>query len=192
MERIILPVPGDFMIPKLVNCFWDRIVSWKLRRESPVRVVIPMAPWEVWVSTWVAGVAIYRPSKTPLTAAKSSVYFWAFSNSSGSVGSIRRLRTSLLRAKAVIYSSAESTYSSMIAALDSTASVIWLVISFLTMEAVLVDTMIQSSSIPIRVMAVMIIPMRAASFLFTRNFIKAPPKKKVLGLLNAAACTPKG
>ena len=65
----------------------------------------------------------------------------------------------------------------MMAALDSTASVIWLVMSFLTMEAVLVDTTSQSSTIPNRVIAVVIMPMRVASFLFSRNFIALLRKK---------------
>ena len=51
MERIMLPVPGDFMMPELVSSRRVRMVSWKVFRESPSRVVIPMAPWEVWVST---------------------------------------------------------------------------------------------------------------------------------------------
>lgn len=72
----------------------------------------------------------------------------------------------------VIYSSAESTYSLIIAALDSTASVIWLVISPLTIEAALVDTTSQSSIIPIKVIIVVITPIRVASYLFSINLIK--------------------
>ena len=173
----MLPVPGDFMIPRFVSCCSDRMVSWNVFRESPSRVVIPMAPWDVCVSTWVTGVAIYRPSKMPLTEANSSVYFWAFSTSSGFSGSRRRSRTWRPRANAVTYSSTEATYSLMMAALDSTASVIWLVISFLTMEAVLEDTTTQSRDIPARVMIVVIIPMRVASLLFARNFMNRPPEK---------------
>ena len=66
----------------------------------------------------------------------------------------------------------------MIAARASTASVIWLVILPLTIEAVLVDTISQSSSIPAIVMAVVMMPMRVASLLFARDFINSPPQKK--------------
>ncbi len=69
----MLPVPGDFMMPRLVSSRRARMVSWKVRKESPERVVIPTAEGEVWVKTWVLGVAIYSPSKTPFTAAKFSV-----------------------------------------------------------------------------------------------------------------------
>ena len=54
----MLPVPGDFMIPKFVSPRWERIVLRKVSSESPVRVVMPIAPLEVWVRTRVAGVAI--------------------------------------------------------------------------------------------------------------------------------------
>ena len=57
----------------------------------------------------------------------------------------------------------------MIAALDSTASVIWLVMLLLTIEAARLDTTNQSSSMPAKVIAVVIILMRVASLLFTRN-----------------------
>ncbi len=60
----------------------------------------------------------------------------------------------------------------MIAALDSTASVIWLVMLLLTIEAARLDTTNQSNSMPAKVIAVVIILMRVASFLFTRNFIR--------------------
>ena len=46
---IMLPVPGDFIIPRLVSSGEARIVSWNSSKESPVRVVMPMAPWEVCV-----------------------------------------------------------------------------------------------------------------------------------------------
>ena len=52
----------------------------------------------------------------------------------------------------------------IMAALDSTASVIWFVISFLTIDAALVDTISHSSNIPTRVIAVVIILIRVASF----------------------------
>ena len=52
----------------------------------------------------------------------------------------------------------------MIEALDSTASIIWLVILFFTMEETRLDTMTQSSSIPVKVMTVVIMPIRVASF----------------------------
>ncbi len=64
----------------------------------------------------------------------------------------------------------------MMAALDSTVSVIWLVISFLTMEEALADTMIQSRSIPVRIMVVVVMPIRVASFWFVRNFINFLPQ----------------
>ena len=51
MDKIILPVPGDSIMPRLVSDRVARMVSWKDFSESPVRVVMPMAPWEVWVST---------------------------------------------------------------------------------------------------------------------------------------------
>jgi hypothetical protein len=51
MERIMLPVPGERMIPRFVSSLWAKIVSWKDCRESPDRVVIPTASWEVWVRT---------------------------------------------------------------------------------------------------------------------------------------------
>ncbi len=51
----------------------------------------------------------------------------------------------------------------MMEALDSTASVIWFVMSFLTIAAMLLDTVNQSSSIPARVMAVVMMLMRVAS-----------------------------
>ena len=33
----------------------DRIVSWKVFSDSPSRVVMPIAPWEVCVRTYVSG-----------------------------------------------------------------------------------------------------------------------------------------
>ena len=51
MERIMLPVPGDFMIPRLVNLGWASIVLRNSSKDSPLRVVIPIASCEVWVST---------------------------------------------------------------------------------------------------------------------------------------------
>ena len=80
MERIMLPVPGDFMIPRFVSSCPARIVFWNSFKDSPDRVVIPMALWDVWVRMYVEGVAMYKPSKMPLTAAKSSVYCCAFFN----------------------------------------------------------------------------------------------------------------
>ena len=59
----------------------------------------------------------------------------------------------------------------MMAALDSTASVIWLVMSFLTMSEPLSDTVRHSRSIPARVMHVVMMPIRVASLRFTRNFM---------------------
>ena len=76
----------------------------------------------------------------------------------------------------------------MMDARDSTASVIWLVMSLLTMAAVLVDTTIQSSSIPARVMAVVMMPMREASRLLIRNFIKISSAEKGFG--NGPLCLP--
>ncbi len=58
MDKIMLPVPGDFMMPRSVSCCWARIVSWRVFKGSPDRVVMPMAPWEVWVRTWVSGAAM--------------------------------------------------------------------------------------------------------------------------------------
>lgn len=43
MEMIMLPVPGDSMIPRLVSCGLDRMVSRNTSSESPFRVVMPMA-----------------------------------------------------------------------------------------------------------------------------------------------------
>ena len=40
----MLPVPGDFIIPRFVSCRWERMESWKDFKESPDRVVMPMAP----------------------------------------------------------------------------------------------------------------------------------------------------
>ena len=140
---------------------------------------MPIASFEVCVKTKVSGVAMYKPSKMPLTEAKSSVYCCAFFKSAESVGRISSSRTSLPKAKADIYSSAEATYSLMMAALDSTASVIWLVMSFLTIEAVFVDTMNQSRDIPANVIAVVRMPMRVTSFLLARNFINSPPIIKI-------------
>ena len=51
IDKIMLPVPGDFMMPRLVSSRVARMVSRKVFRESPDRVVMPMAPWEVWVRT---------------------------------------------------------------------------------------------------------------------------------------------
>nr|WP_304956941.1 hypothetical protein [uncultured Acetatifactor sp.] len=58
MESIMLPVPGDFMMPELVSCSWARMVFRNSSRDSPDRVVIPMAYCEVWVRTYVSGVAM--------------------------------------------------------------------------------------------------------------------------------------
>ena len=41
--RIMLPVPGDFMIPRLVSFCSAKIVSRNVCSESPVRVVMPTA-----------------------------------------------------------------------------------------------------------------------------------------------------
>lgn len=54
----MLPVPGDFMMPELVSCSWARMVFRNSSRDSPDRVVIPMAYCEVWVRTYVSGVAM--------------------------------------------------------------------------------------------------------------------------------------
>ncbi len=105
----MLPVPGDFIIPKFVSSWLAKMVSWNASRESPVLVVMPTASGEVWVKTKVSGVAMYKPSNTPLKAAKSSVYCCARCNSFGSSGSSKRSRTWLPKAKAFIYSSAEAT-----------------------------------------------------------------------------------
>ena len=64
----------------------------------------------------------------------------------------------------------------MMEALDSTASGIWLVISFLTVEEALAHKLIQSRSIPVRIMVVVVMPIRVASFWFVRNFINFPPQ----------------
>ena len=98
----MLPVPGDFMMPRFVSSRRERMVSWNVLSDSPFRVVIPMASGEVCVRTYVSGVAIYRPSKMPLTAANSSVYFWALARSRGSSGCSRSSRTSPPRAKAAM------------------------------------------------------------------------------------------
>ena len=79
----------------------------------------------------------------------------------------------------VEYSEPEATYSLIMAARDSTASVIWLVMSLFTTEAALLDTTSQSSSIPISVIAVVMIPIRVASFLFSKNRINTPPLDKI-------------
>lgn len=57
------------MIPRLVSCGCARIVFWNSVKESPFRVVIPIAPCEVWVKTYVSGVLIYSPSKIPFISA---------------------------------------------------------------------------------------------------------------------------
>ncbi len=54
----MLPVLGDSMIPRLVNFAPARIVFWNSAKESPDLVVMPMAPWEVWVRMYVSGVPI--------------------------------------------------------------------------------------------------------------------------------------
>lgn len=43
MDKIMLPVPGDFMIPRFVSSCRDRMVSWKFFSDSPDRVIMPMA-----------------------------------------------------------------------------------------------------------------------------------------------------
>ena len=78
MERIMLPVPGDFIIPRFVSLGSAKIVLRNSSNDSPVRVVMPIACSDVWVRTYVEGVLIYNPSKMPFKAAKSSVYFCAF------------------------------------------------------------------------------------------------------------------
>lgn len=51
MERIMLPVPGDFMIPRFVSRGPAKMVLRNSSSESPLRVVIPTASFEVWVKT---------------------------------------------------------------------------------------------------------------------------------------------
>ena len=77
----MLPVPGDFMIPRLVSFGSAGIVRWNSSRDSSIRVVKPMAPWVLL--SFLQMCRIFR------------VY--------------EQIRTLLPRAKAVIYSSAEAT-----------------------------------------------------------------------------------
>lgn len=62
----------------------------------------------------------------------------------------------------------------MIAALDSTASIIWLVMLFFTIDATELETMNQSRSIPEKVIIVVIMLMRVASFWLIRDLITFP------------------
>ena len=74
---------GDFSMPVLLNSFFERISSLSCFNPSPSLVVIPIADSAVWVKTNDSGVAIYNPSKTPLTVANSTVYSCALLVSSG-------------------------------------------------------------------------------------------------------------
>lgn len=65
------------------------------------------------------------------------------------------------------------------AALDSAASVIWLVMSFLTTEAALPDTTNYNSVIPVKTMAVVMLLMRVASLRFTKNFRLYPSAAEI-------------